>query len=86
MAGDRLYLFTHEANLPVDYMFFRKLSRQITAPGQTGIVSEFILFFDCPEEEMERHLLSRNHINAANPVEEVFEAVQAVFGRVIQFK
>ncbi|KAI8545544.1 hypothetical protein RHMOL_Rhmol07G0048000 [Rhododendron molle] len=26
----------------------------------TGIVPEFVLFFDCPEEEMERRLLSRN--------------------------
>lgn len=29
---------------------------------QTGIVPEFILFFDCPEEEMERRLLGRNQV------------------------
>ncbi|KAE9459963.1 hypothetical protein C3L33_08158, partial [Rhododendron williamsianum] len=81
----------------------------------TGIVPEFVLFFDCPEEEMERRLLSRNQgrdddnietirkrfnvymesslpvieyynskgkvrkIDAAKPVEEVFEDVKAVF-------
>jgi adenylate kinase family enzyme len=27
---------------------------------QTGIEPEFILFFDCPEEEMEKRILSRN--------------------------
>ncbi|KAL9257171.1 UMP-CMP kinase 3-like protein [Drosera capensis] len=27
----------------------------------TGITPEFVLFFDCPEEEMERRLLGRNH-------------------------
>jgi len=81
----------------------------------TGIVPEFVLFFDCPKEEMERRLLGRNQgrdddnietirkrfnvylesslpvieyynskgkvrkIDAAKPVEEVFEAVKAVF-------
>ncbi|XP_058222459.1 UMP-CMP kinase 3-like [Rhododendron vialii] len=81
----------------------------------TGIVPEFVLFFDCPEEEMERRLLSRNQgrdddnietirkrfnvymesslpvieyynakgkvrkIDAAKPVEEVFEDVKSVF-------
>ncbi|GFY92061.1 P-loop containing nucleoside triphosphate hydrolases superfamily protein [Actinidia rufa] len=81
----------------------------------TGIVPEFVLFFDCLEEEMERRLLSRNQgreddnidtirkrfkvylesslpvieyynskgkvrkIDAAKPIEEVFEAVKAVF-------
>ncbi|CAI9102119.1 OLC1v1000338C10 [Oldenlandia corymbosa var. corymbosa] len=81
----------------------------------TGIQPAFILFFDCPEEEMERRLLGRNQgreddnietirkrfkvflesslpvieyynskgkvrkIDAAKPVEEVFEAVKAVF-------
>ena len=80
----------------------------------TKIVPEFILFFDCSEEEMERRLLSRNQgreddnietirkrfkvflesslpvvqyyeskgkvrkIDAAKPIEEVFEAVKAV--------
>ncbi|KAJ0755841.1 putative UMP/CMP kinase [Helianthus annuus] len=28
----------------------------------TGIVPEFVLFFDCSEEEMERRLLSRNQV------------------------
>jgi hypothetical protein len=29
---------------------------------QTGIEPEFILFFDCPEEEMEKRILSRNQV------------------------
>ncbi|CAI0402888.1 unnamed protein product [Linum tenue] len=29
---------------------------------QTKIEPEFVLFFDCPEEEMERRLLSRNQV------------------------
>lgn len=29
---------------------------------QTGIEPQFILFFDCPEEEMERRLLGRNQV------------------------
>ncbi|KAL2478283.1 UMP-CMP kinase 3 [Forsythia ovata] len=81
----------------------------------TGIEPEFVLFFDCSEEEMENRLLSRNQgreddnietirkrfkvymesslpvieyyyskgkvrkIDAAKPIEEVFEAVKAVF-------
>ncbi|KVH97212.1 Adenylate kinase [Cynara cardunculus var. scolymus] len=45
----------------------------------TGIVPEFVLFFDCPEEEMEKRLLGRNQIDAAKPVGEVFEAVKALF-------
>ncbi|KAL3537149.1 hypothetical protein ACH5RR_000515 [Cinchona calisaya] len=81
----------------------------------TGIEPNFVLFFDCPEEEMERRLLSRNQgrvddnietirkrfkvfmesslpvieyydskgkvrkIDAAKPVEKVFEAVKVVF-------
>ncbi|KAI8572524.1 hypothetical protein RHMOL_Rhmol01G0206100 [Rhododendron molle] len=85
----------------------------------TGIEPEFVLFFDCPEEEMERRLLGRNQgreddnvdtirkrfkvymesslpvieyynskgkvrkIDAAKTVEEVFEAVKAVFTKVI---
>nr|GMC89407.1 UMP-CMP kinase 3 [Ipomoea batatas]GMC91253.1 UMP-CMP kinase 3 [Ipomoea batatas] len=82
---------------------------------QTGIQPDFVLFFDCPEEEMEKRLLSRNQgreddnietirkrfkvymesslpvieyykskekvqkIDAAKPVNEVFNAVKAVF-------
>ncbi|KAK6947466.1 hypothetical protein RJ641_000939, partial [Dillenia turbinata] len=45
---------------------------------QTQIEPEFVLFFDCPEEEMERGLLSRNQIHAGKPVKEVFECVKAV--------
>ncbi|CAL0329522.1 unnamed protein product [Lupinus luteus] len=81
----------------------------------TGIEPAFVLFFDCPEEEMEKRLLSRNQgreddnietirkrfkvflesslpvinyydakakvrkIDAARPVEEVFETVKAIF-------
>ena len=30
---------------------------------QTGIVPEFILFFDCPEAEMERRVLRRNQVD-----------------------
>ncbi|XP_059651696.1 UMP-CMP kinase 3-like isoform X2 [Cornus florida] len=81
----------------------------------TGIEPEFVLFFECSEEEMERRLLNRNQgreddnidtirkrfkvfmesslpvieyykskgkvrqIDAAKPIEEVFEAVKAVF-------
>ncbi|KAL6998041.1 UMP,CMP kinase [Sarracenia purpurea var. burkii] len=81
----------------------------------TGIAPEFVLFFDCSEEEMERRLLSRNQgreddnidtirkrfkvymesslpvieyynskgkvrkIDAAKPIDEVFEDVKAVF-------
>ena len=29
---------------------------------QTGIEPQFILFFNCPEEEMERRLLGRNQV------------------------
>ena len=29
---------------------------------QTKIEPEFVLFFDCPEEEMERRILSRNQV------------------------
>ncbi len=29
---------------------------------QTGIEPQFILFFDCPEQEMERRLLGRNQV------------------------
>ncbi|XP_047334500.1 UMP-CMP kinase 4 isoform X2 [Impatiens glandulifera] len=78
----------------------------------TGISPAFVLFFDCPEAEMERRLLGRNQgreddnidtirkrfkvflesslpvieyydslgkINAAKPVDEVFEDVKSVF-------
>ena len=34
----------------------------MTGGLQTGIEPEFVLFFECPEEEMERRLLSRNQV------------------------
>ncbi|KAH9305555.1 hypothetical protein KI387_009959, partial [Taxus chinensis] len=37
----------------------------------TGIVPEFILFFDCPEEEMERRLLSRNQGRVDDNIETI---------------
>ncbi|XP_026660204.1 UMP-CMP kinase 3-like isoform X2 [Phoenix dactylifera] len=45
----------------------------------TKIEPEFVLFLDCPEEEMERRILNRNQIDAAKPVDEVFEAVKVIF-------
>ncbi|KAL9255758.1 UMP-CMP kinase 3-like protein [Drosera capensis] len=86
----------------------------------TGIEPEFVLFFDCPEEEMEKRILGRNQgreddnvatirkrfkvymesslpvieyynsrgkvrkIDAAKPVESVFEDVKAVFSPLIE--
>ncbi|KAK7386201.1 hypothetical protein VNO78_26242 [Psophocarpus tetragonolobus] len=82
----------------------------------TGIEPAFVLFFSCPEEEMERRLLNRNQgreddnietirkrfkvflesslpvinyydakgkvrkVDAARPIEEVFETVKGIFG------
>ncbi|XP_057846438.2 UMP-CMP kinase 3 isoform X2 [Cryptomeria japonica] len=37
----------------------------------TGIVPEFILFFDCPEDEMERRLLSRNQGRVDDNIETI---------------
>ncbi|KAG0494412.1 hypothetical protein HPP92_005406 [Vanilla planifolia] len=60
----------------------------------TNIEPEFVLFFDCSEEEMERRLLNRNQgreddnidtirkrfkIDAGKPVGEVFEFVKGIF-------
>ncbi|KAL5560595.1 hypothetical protein UlMin_036806 [Ulmus minor] len=86
----------------------------------TGIEPAFVLFFDCPEEEMEKRLLSRNQgreddnietirkrfkvflesslpviehydsrgkvrkIDAARPVDEVFESVKTFFSPKIE--
>ncbi|KAL6557332.1 UMP-CMP kinase 3 [Orobanche minor] len=86
-----------------------------TSFRETGIEPEFVLFFDCSEEEMEKRLLNRNQgrdddnietikkrfkvymessfpvieyydskgkvrkIDAAKPIEEVFESVKEVF-------
>ncbi|XP_027355133.1 probable UMP-CMP kinase 2 isoform X3 [Abrus precatorius] len=38
-----------------------------------------VLFFDCPEEEMVKRVLSRNQINAVGTVDEIFEQVRPVF-------
>lgn len=95
--------------------FPRNDENRVTFESVTGIDPEFILLFDCPEEEMERRLLGRNQgreddnietirkrfrvylestlpvinyyaskgkvrkIDAAKPVEAVFEDVKAVF-------
>ncbi|XP_076922808.1 UMP-CMP kinase 3-like [Bidens hawaiensis] len=40
--------------------FPRNEENRATFESVTGIVPEFVLFFDCSEEEMERRLLSRN--------------------------
>ncbi|KAI5072457.1 hypothetical protein GOP47_0012563 [Adiantum capillus-veneris] len=37
----------------------------------TGITPEFILFFDCPEEEMERRLLGRNQGRVDDNIETI---------------
>lgn len=95
--------------------FPRNEENRVAFESVTGIEPEFVLFFDCSEEEMERRLLSRNQgrqddnidtikkrfkvfmesslpvieyynsrgkvrkIDAAKPVEEVFDAVKACF-------
>jgi UMP-CMP kinase len=38
---------------------------------QTGIEPQFILFFDCPEEEMERRLLGRNQGRVDDNIETI---------------
>uniref|UniRef100_A0A6N2K3C2 adenylate kinase n=1 Tax=Salix viminalis TaxID=40686 RepID=A0A6N2K3C2_SALVM len=43
---------------------------------------EFVLFFDCPEEELKRRLLSRNQINAQRSVEQVFDDIRNVFSKL----
>ncbi|KAL5563361.1 hypothetical protein UlMin_033108 [Ulmus minor] len=86
----------------------------------TGIVPAFVLFFDCPEAEMEKRLLSRNQgrvddnietirkrfkvflesslpviehynsrgkvrkVDAARPIEEVYESVKVIFSPKIE--
>jgi UMP-CMP kinase len=37
----------------------------------TGIIPEFVLFFDCPEEEMERRLLGRNQGRVDDNIETI---------------
>lgn len=95
--------------------FPRNEENRASFESVTGIDPEFILFFDCPEEEMERRLLSRNQgreddnietirkrfkvylesslpvihyydskgkvrkIDAAKPVDAVFEDVKTLF-------
>jgi len=43
---------------------------------QTGIEPQFILFFDCPEEEMERRLLGRNQVWVLIPTGEGFRGFE----------
>ncbi|KAK1426448.1 hypothetical protein QVD17_15120 [Tagetes erecta] len=98
--------------------FPRNEENQVAFESITGIEPEFVLFFDCSEEEMEKRILTRNQgrlddnidtirkrfkvfvesslsvinyynskgkvkkIDASKPVEEVFEAVKAVFAPV----
>jgi UMP-CMP kinase len=38
---------------------------------QTGIEPEFVLFFDCPEEVMERRLLARNEGRTDDNIETI---------------
>lgn len=38
---------------------------------QTGIEPEFVLFFDCPEEVMERRLLGRNQGRTDDNIETI---------------
>ncbi|KAG1359372.1 UMP-CMP kinase 4 [Cocos nucifera] len=95
--------------------FPRNTENRAAFENVTKIEPKFVLFFDCPEEEMERRLLSRNQgrdddnietirkrfkvfvesslpvveyydakgkvrkIDAAKPIDEVFEAVKAIF-------
>ncbi|XP_072975561.1 UMP-CMP kinase 4-like [Typha angustifolia] len=46
------------------------------------IEPDFVLFFDCPKEELTRRLLHRNQIDADRPVDEVFDAVKNVFNKL----
>ncbi|KAL9234667.1 hypothetical protein vseg_009513 [Gypsophila vaccaria] len=100
--------------------FPRNDENRLAFEAVTGIEPEFVLFFDCPEEEMARRLLGRNQgreddnietirkrfkvymesslpvieyynakgkvrkIDAAKPVEEVFEDVKAAFNSVTE--
>ncbi|CAO2834570.1 unnamed protein product [Amaranthus hypochondriacus] len=95
--------------------FPRNEENRETFESVTGIAPKFVLFFDCPEDEMEKRLLSRNQgreddnietikkrfkvylesslpiiahysskgklkkIDAAKPVDAVFEDVKAIF-------
>lgn len=52
------YSFTEIVNL--GYLFFA--TAKIYYILQTKIVPEFVLFFDCSEEDMERRLLNRNQV------------------------
>ncbi|XP_074263567.1 UMP-CMP kinase 3-like [Silene latifolia] len=98
--------------------FPRNIENREAWEAVTGIEPEFVLFFDCPEEEMLRRLLGRNQgreddnietikkrfqvymesslpvieyydakgkvrkIDAAKPVEDVFEDVKAAFNSI----
>jgi UMP-CMP kinase len=43
--------------------FPRNEENRMVFENLTGITPEFILFFDCPEDEMERRVLGRNQVN-----------------------
>lgn len=54
----------------------------------TGIVPEFVLFFDCPEEEMEKRLLGRNQGRVDDNIETIrkrFKVFQESSLPVIQY-
>ena len=40
-------------------------------PLQTGIMPEFVLFFDCPEEVLEKRLLNRNQGRSDDNIETI---------------
>ncbi|GMH00663.1 hypothetical protein Nepgr_002502 [Nepenthes gracilis] len=51
--------------------FPRNEENRTAFESDTGIVPEIVLFFDCPEEEMERRLLSRNQGREDDNIETV---------------
>ncbi len=56
----QLFLWPSPASSPLDVCLL-----------QTGIVPEFVLFFDCPEEVMERRLLGRNQGRTDDNIETI---------------
>jgi UMP-CMP kinase len=51
--------------------FPRNLDNRLCFETVTGIEPKFILFFDCPEEEMERRLLGRNQGRVDDNIETI---------------
>lgn len=51
--------------------FPRNLDNRLCFETVTGIEPQFILFFDCPEEEMERRLLGRNQGRVDDNIETI---------------